>query len=447
MADATGLLAVSLGVLWHSIAQASNRIEIWVFLLLVVKPWIDLTWNLPAGEIFNQQLNVQTFVALAALLMTAIILVRGRVNVTRSKLIVAFLAWALLAAVITPSGWGINELVRLYSGAAFFFTAGLVLNTHEKMAKFVRYFLLVLLVPVCLCFLQAMGIVPYFYWDWLENQELGRASGMYNTPLDLIRFLIFAVPLALWLRMRSASGSINWLVSTAFLVLAVPATALTYHRAGWVVLAFEVMLWLALTGRVRSVPIIAAVILVAGLVFADRLQVLFEPVMPMVRGEASIDSGEFLRGRGATWFVFMNSLFSSNPALWFIGKGGSVAEGADAYGTEFVDFAPNEPHNDFLRILHAYGFVGLGLYLAILHRFFRAARRLRQAAAKTFDHDVGTLLLVVTIAIVLMSITTEPMRYPACVWYFFALASVAFCRLREAGCRTAERARVCEARP
>jgi hypothetical protein len=428
----TGVLATVGWTLVLGIGLAALRIETWVFLLLISKPLIDLTWNWQFGEVFHQQVNVQTIVALFSFILTAAVFVQARKKIVQCKAVTAFLAWAALAVVITPSGWGINELVRLYSGAAFFFTAGLILSTREKLTRFTRYFLLTMTVPVCLSFLQAAGIVPFFYWDWIDGQDLGRASGTYNSPLDLIRFLVFAVPLALWLRDHSGKGSADRFISTIFLVLSAPAVALTFHRVGWIVIGLEVLLWLVFTGKARRAPLFVAALLVAGFAFSERVQLLYEPLMQAVRGQVDLESGEFLRGRGANWFVFMNSLFSSNPALWFIGKGGSIAEGADSYGIAFIDFSPNEPHNDFIRIMHAYGIVGLSLYFVILWKFFNAARKLRRSVAGSFDQSLGTLLIIVIVAIVCLSITTEPIRYPTCVWYFFALASTAFCRLRQA---------------
>ena len=47
-------------------------------------------------------------------------------------------------------------------------------------------------------------------------------------------------------------------------------------------------------------------------------------------------SGEFLRGRGLNWFLYLNSLFSSHPFYWFVGKGGSVSCGLGDPFCEFV---------------------------------------------------------------------------------------------------------------
>jgi O-antigen ligase len=284
-----------------------------------------------------------------------------------------------------------------------------------------------LLIPIFLAFFQAMGIVPFSYWDWADGQEVGRASGMYQTPLELVRYLMIGVPLALWMRDRAEKATFSWFLSTCFLGLSAPALFFTFHRAGWIAMGLEVLLWLVFTQKIKKVIVFALALLAFGMLFSQKVESLYTPLTRAARGEIDVGGEEFLRGRGALWVIFLDSLFSSKPAIWFIGKGGSIAEG---FVPGLADGITNEPHNDFLRILHAYGIVGLGLYLILLGRFAGIARGLRRRARGGFDHDVGTILLTVLVATVVMSITTEPMRYPTCVWYLFTLASISMLRTR-----------------
>ena len=55
--------------------------------------------------------------------------------------------------------------------------------------------------------------------------------------------------------------------------------------------------------------------------------------------------------------------------------------------------------------------------------FFWKSLRLRRMR-DPFSHHLGNLMIVVLTSIVLLSVTTEPMRYPTGVWYLFALGSV-----------------------
>ncbi len=74
--------------------------------------------------------------------------------------IVLFLVSAAISVVISPTFWGINELIRLYAGVALFFIAGVVLATEETFNRFAKAFILMLSVPVGLSFLQKMQMLP-----------------------------------------------------------------------------------------------------------------------------------------------------------------------------------------------------------------------------------------------------------------------------------------------
>ena len=401
--------------------RLASRMDLWVIALLVSKPLVDLTWSLRFGELFHQEINVQAIVAVLALCLTIAAAMQHGSRLQRDGVILGFLLWAAAAVLVTPTGWGANELIRLYSGTAFYFIAARAFSSAERFRKFAQAFLLVMLVPVLLAYGQAAGILPFSYWDWIEGESLGRASGMYRTPLELVRLLIFAVPLALWLRDRSLRGSLPRHLATAFLLLSAPALAFTYHRVGWLVIALQVLLWFLFTKRIRYAAAFLACVMVCGAVFSHRVEQLWAPVQSVLQGDMEVDSGNVLRGRGANWIVFLHSWHSSNPALWFIGKGGSIAEG---FVPGFGEFESNEAHNDFIRILHAYGLVGLSLYLWMLKRFWSKALAARRCAATVFGRDLGTILLVVLVAVLVLSLTTEPMRYPTCVSYLFTLAAL-----------------------
>ncbi|RMG03229.1 MAG: hypothetical protein D6735_08980 [Acidobacteria bacterium] len=159
----------------------------------------------------------------------------------------------------------------------------------------------------------------------------------------------------------------------------------------------------------------------------DWFLTLYANVFDILQGKVTFFSGWFLRGRGMYWYLFLNSLFSSHPLLWLFGRGGSVDEG---FVPNFGYWSLNEPHNDFIRILHVYGLVGLGLYLTILVSLFWQSLYLCRRQ-DVFSRDLGNLMIVILVAIVLLSITTEPMRYPTGVWYLLAIGSVVSMQYRQ----------------
>jgi len=392
----------------------------WVFFLLISKPLIDLTWRWRFIEIAEQGVNIQTLVSIFVILLTGLALILRRRQVVLWRWIVLFPVSAAISVVLTPTSWGINELIRLYAGIAFAFTAGIALSTEEVFDRFAKYFVLMVSVPAGLSFLQKAQILPFEYWDWIEDQAIGRVSGTYQHPLGLIYFLAYAIPLALYLLTKPSRSLRYRLLLWLFIGLSLMALVFTYHRTALVTIGLQIWLWMVLTKKYGRA--ILLIVLGGVLVFwlRDWVQLLYTNIVDIIQGKVVFSSGEFLRGRGMNWYLFLHSLFSSHPLFWLFGRGGSVAEG---FVPHFGYWSSNEPHNDFIRILHAYGLIGVGLYLAILFSFLWKSLRLRRMRDRFLPH-LGNLMIVVLTGIVLLSTTTEPMRYPTGVWYLFALGSV-----------------------
>jgi hypothetical protein len=211
------------------------------------------------------------------------------------------------------------------------------------------------------------------------------------------------------------------MLSSIFLVAAYGSVIFSLHRVGLAVAVLQVLLWLVLTGKKRLVFFTAIALVCLIFAFLPFVQDMYSPFIDSL-GYVDPTSGEFMRGRGLNWFLFLNSLFSSHPFYWFVGKGGSVPSG---WETLFTNLSPNEPHSDFIRLLHAYGFIGLFLYLWILGAFIRVAWDLRRRAIR-FHSALGASLLLSVFGVVVLSFTAEPSRYPSGISYLFALGAAAF---------------------
>lgn len=391
-----------------------------VWLLLVTKPLIDLTWRWRFANVAEQGINIQTLVAILVIAVTGLAIFLWKRRLLLGVKVILFLIFASLSASMTPVSWGINEFVRLLAGVSFFFTAGVVLDKERDFDRFAKYFVLTVSVPVTLSFLQRAGILPFEYWDWIEGQPLGRVSGTYQHPLGLIYFLVYAIPLALYLLTKPSQSLRCRLLLWLFISLSLVALVFTYHRTALVAIGLEIWLWMVLTKKYGRATLLVVLGGVLAVLLRDWLELLYANIGDIIQGKIAFSSGAFLRGRGMNWYLFLSSLFSSHPFYWLLGRGGSVAEG---FVPDFGYWSSNEPHNDFIRILHAYGLIGLGLYLAILFSFFWQSLHLRRMRERYLKH-LGNLMIVLLTSIVILSMTTEPMRYPTGVWYLFALGSV-----------------------
>jgi O-antigen ligase len=422
-AAATTLGATVVAILGCALAFANwvAWSDTWVFFFLAAKPLIDLTWRLEFMEIVHQRVNPQAIVALFVVLLNGMALTLGRRKPQHYRRVLLLLSIATFSVAVTPTAWGVNELIRLFAGVSFFFSAGPALIDKRRFDSFSILFLAILCIPLFLSLLQVAGVLPFEYWDWLDNQEVGRASGTYQHPLEVVFFLAYAVPLGLYRWENSTKGGAERAFLLAFFLLAFSGLVFTFHRTGWIAIPTEVAIWFGLRRQMKRIllPAVALVLLAAS--FGDWVSLLYRPATEIVQGEVDFESGNFLRGRGANWMIFLVSYANGGPMRWVVGRGGSVA---DASIGGIVEFSENEPHNDFIRILHAYGLAGLFLYLGILLLFLRRGLQLRSSRCP-FESGVGRILVCSLVGVFLLSVTAEPMRYPTAIWYLFAFGSVA----------------------
>jgi hypothetical protein len=416
----TGLAVIAIGgaaALLYEFAMAVGK---WVPFFLSYKPLIDLTWRWEFIQIVHQSVNVQAILAVFVVVLNGIVVLFSRRRPRHSGLVMLLLGTATVSVIVTPTSWGLNELLRLYAGMSFFFTAGLVLCDKRRFDRFVRCFLWASTVPVILALFQAIGMVPYEYWDWTDRGLVGRASGSYQHPLDLVFFLVYAIPLALYRMEDPDENGGNKAFLVTFLLLSIMALVFTILRMGWFAVCVEIGLWFLFKKKYKLIAASGVLLLVSLLAFSGWVETIYEPAN-FAHEDQSLLSPTALRGRGANYILFMYSYLEGGPVRWFIGRGGSVAEG---YIQGIGEYSSNEPHDDFIRLLHAYGLVGLSLYFVILWKCFRDSRAL-QKSPNRFSREVGNIFIVVLAGILLLSITAEPMRFPAGVWYLFALGSVA----------------------
>jgi riboflavin transporter FmnP len=396
----------------------------WIFFFLATKPLWDLTWRWRFFQILDQGVNVQTFVGLIVLALNAIAILRRASWRHFPKRVLILIAFATLSVLLTPSTMGINELLRLLAGVSFFYTAGPLLSRQRTFDRFAKLFLAATVVPIVLSFFQVVGMLPYDYWDYTEAGQIGRASGTYQTPLSLNYFLIIAIPLALSIASGKQQQCTAKRCAWTYLTLACVAVAFTNHRTTYLIVALQFILWFSMGRRWKAVFGFCSILALVVLLSFGWLKMLYAPLMESLSGGTDVQSGQFLRGRGFQWFLFLDSYASGDPIHWILGQGGSVIKGYDPMDSTEID--STEPHNDFIRVLHAYGAVGLLLYVSILALLLRKTVSLLHSRDE-FPRLLARIILLVLVAILTLSMMIEPLRYPAGAWYLFALGSTLFC--------------------
>jgi O-antigen ligase len=423
-----GVAAVGFGLAMARIGRALLGLN-WVIPVLAIKPLVDLTWRwslfgdvAQTGNMKAQAGNAQALLATAIVGLTLAIAASSFRALVVNKLLVTLVLTSLLSLCLNPTMTGLNELLRLYSGLCFFAVGGYVLNDAGRFAKFAGWFLAAVSVPIVLSYLQVAGLLPFEYIDYVNDEAVGRASGTYPHPVSMLTFFLIALPVALFLwAWRKREGKSVWLLAV-FMIAMFVAVALTIHRTAYIAMPLELIIWVALASRLnrRTVLIALGVLLAIGLIALPWLIMLF--------GEATRDtlgvgagSEEFLRGRGVRYYLFLSSYVNGGPLVWLFGRGGSVA---NSFVPGFGMLESNEPHNDFLRLLHAYGLLGGGVYVWMVVRYLRRAWWLLRSS-EFFSRQVGIMILAIVPPLFLMSSISEPLRFPSFAWYWFALLSLA----------------------
>jgi len=419
--DALEMVVYGFLSIGQRLASVGSEAGSWVWLFLTTQPLLDLTWRWHFFKISEQEVNIQTVAGLLLLVVNLAIGLWGswRMPIIGSK-VCLFLAFASFSALFTFTSWGTNEVIRLLTGLSFFFTSTYVFRDESGFLRFSRWFLASLSIPILISYLELMGIVPYEYHDWIDGAEVGRVTGGYEHPLTLVYFLVYGIPCALVLLFSVNRVRSQRTLALIFLLAAFGSIIFSMHRVGLLVAVAEVLLWFILTGRKRMVAAVSGAVICAAMIFVTWIQNLYAPLVDSF-GLVDPTTSQFFRGRGLNWFLFLNSLFSSHPIYWIVGKGGSVPSG---WETLFNDLSPNEPHSDLIRLLHAYGFVGLVLYLSILAAFLKVAVSIRRSKSQ-FCMMLGTLLHLALFGILALSFTSEPSRYPSAISYLFLFGAAA----------------------
>lgn len=330
--------------------------------IFAIRPIIDLFYNYNIGGV--------NIAGLVAILISALGLFSIALNGFKIKLSYPLFAFALYTLMITVINMrefsDIADWLRIFSSITFFFAVAPFI-TVESFMKYARVFVIVTTVPILMTFLQIMNIIPYQYYDWVNQVHVARATGGYIQPAVLTRFLVFGLLYTLFLMNASSVKARKWY----FLYIAVNLIAVffTYHRTSYLLSIVIIFLYMCFYYRGnldRILPKLIAVVVVcvAGITILSYLGLIqldssgfekllgFDNIIRVSDGNAKLH----LRGRGNIATQYLGELFSGYECILGFGKDlnnitGTVLEDADM---------------DIIRILWAYGIIGYIIYLVIL---------------------------------------------------------------------------------
>lgn len=410
-------------------------------LAIVSKPAVDLLWqmDLLGGGRFG--LTPQRLLAFSVPLICVLLVMTSR----RSLVLREWSLYALgISAGIAALANGmetsaIDQALRWLSFVAVLLVAPTLIEDERDAARLFRWLVLMSLIPTTICYLQLAGIVPFYYAETSNvsvyaeaavdvfitsggtiAQGIGRASGGYQHPTGYTFYVVLALPMAFALYQSRHITPRSFL---GFVALTLGALFFTYDRTAYVVVATQLlmMVWYARSASLRaamSVLIIVVSVILGGAIW----RIIF------IGGGLSHLSGfdNLFRGRGFLWVLYAEAWL--HGPLWrqVIGFGSVLI---DRYSFA-MGVTLDEPHNDFIRVVYSLGLVGFGIYVHVLWRVFRGAISLRTSFedSRGFTRSSGQAALMSLVALVLLSVTKEPLRYANFAWPFAILAANALGR-------------------
>lgn len=226
--DWRGVLALALLFALSIIALLSD--SGFMMVALVLKPAADIMWRfrIVAGDVsLNPASALAVIVSLAGLYW----LVAGRARFPRGLgvWIGLFVAGNAVAAILSGSFLeGAEGFLRVVSGFAVLLVVSVAWEQRQRLPSILSALLVGVAIAEISVLLQPLGVLPYTSYD----AGLARATGLFYHPWDVARYLIIAVPTALFIRDYAAQTRLARCTLNAFLVMSAVVAFFTYLIPG-----------------------------------------------------------------------------------------------------------------------------------------------------------------------------------------------------------------------
>jgi hypothetical protein len=408
-----------------------------IILFLSTKCVFDMFWfiKLPIAEFF--ELNVQRLIGiLFPLVLLGIFVFRERnffkaLNTSLSKIILVYMVFNILAIFFAPSSSkALVQFSKIIGSYILFFVFGAATFSESDLRKLIHYFLIFLWIPLGIAFLENFGVVSFsslvqntgYIFSSSGEVYASRLVGLYSHPFDVVRYLVVAFPLTLWLISTEVNPSRKFFYHMNFLFLCL-AMWRTFYRTGWIILALQLIFWLKMRKKHKvmlAVILICVCVVLMNLSFFgnlyDTLLVLLHPSEPQIMSAFS--------GRFVIWSFHLAKFAKSSTLERFFGHGlGSDA--AIYYEMSDVLSATRESnHSDFIRNLSEMGIMGLGLYLLVLvllgKELFSRVKREGNPSFRAFGQSV----FLIFIGFLFLSNVADPSLNPSIAWYLWGFAGI-----------------------
>lgn len=377
--------------------------------LLVAFSGVGLSWAEGAVQLGGWSINIAGLQWGFTFVMGALLLVllprTGRAWPTTFRWYALFVAVAVLWVLKAPSLFsGVKHAVQYAAPLA----VGLVTLRIADRPGQVQYLRGALWAAFILA--AAVGIVSV-QWLTFSGDTAGLAGAIGNRPFAIFLIPIYALALAGW-RMRGPAYAIIAAVAFAFIVLTLSRTV----TATALVLAAIALMWDATWAqRLRGAVVVALL---------GVLIVSFEPLRDrFITGEgfrqpssrtalvtgagrnAQLNvSGISLSGRGLLWLQTWRHAMQS-PVT------GHGTGSAETYLGAELQSVTAQPHNDYLRVFHDGGAIGLAALLATVVAGIISLRKLQRRSRSVLGRELALAAFLSWLGYLMIAVTDNILVY------------------------------------
>lgn len=356
---------------------------------IALLPFISLFWEQEIG--FLKVNWILYPLVLFSLFFT--ITIRNRI----STLFIFFTFICILYLIkALVSGVSPENILRVFvSLVPLFFIDSIAELQHRSGRKKIIIIYSFAIVPsIVYGILQYKGVIPFTEFDVVDGGVIGRVTAGYDKPNNFAAF-IFPLYLLSFIVFRS-----NKLIGS--------------------MLIFFILFLVYITG-LRTIVAVYLIILI-GYFFKRTLTVFifnyFRYLFNLIVGVCFITVIFFVyktygmvdavRGRMLTWEGHTLEFFNSGYFTILFGKGHSTL--GDDYSVDWYKGSLAEPHNNTLRIIVIFGFVGFLIYSLLIRHFVMKTFKRTSLPLNRFFISASFLFIM------LYSVTNEPLFYPSIFW-------------------------------
>lgn len=368
--------------------------------LIVLKPIFDLDWRWPLLYLGTIPILFHRIVAFAIPTIITVIfvlrlLLKKPIRINSNILAIILLLSITITLCFQRVAYSIDEYFRTYSFFIIFFFLPSLISSELKFFKILKLLIIISLIPTLISYLQVFGLIKFTYFDTLPDiGHIGRVSGGYYHPTGYLNYLIYLIPVSIYLY---ANKIISKRFFWSWLLFTLPMVGRSLHRATIILVIFQLSVFIFFFKRIKFKYFLI-------FIFCTSLLFSFPYIWKLINIDDAVTEGKF-RGRSEIWSTYLSYFNHSEFSQKIFGFG------SPKLGTAY------EPHSDWLRIMFNYGYFGLASYILFLSSiFFIFFVKFQKTKQKLKPESVSLVGLVLVITLILYSITMEPLRYSNFSW-------------------------------